>query len=209
MAAKRRYERRAPAQKKPKLHVPEPTLKLDLGCGQNCKEGFEGVDLYAPNAKHRFDLWSGERWPFDDNSIDELFSSHTIEHIEGGNRWETYSGQRNLFFFFFEEAWRIAKPGAVFSLQWPALQSVRAFMDPTHCRAIPQQMMLYLDKNWLEMQKLSHCTTKACDWVFESGGSSCSIENGKQPAEVQTRWSTTQWNFSDDYFATLRARKPA
>ena len=29
-----------------------PVLRLDLGCGQNPKEGFEGVDLYGDKAKH-------------------------------------------------------------------------------------------------------------------------------------------------------------
>lgn len=29
---------------KPKLALPTPKLRLDLACGQNCKEGFDGVD---------------------------------------------------------------------------------------------------------------------------------------------------------------------
>lgn len=30
-------------------------IKLDLGCGQNPKEGFEGVDLYGDKATHKVD----------------------------------------------------------------------------------------------------------------------------------------------------------
>lgn len=193
----------------PKLHVVEPELKLDLGAGQTPQPDFEGVDLHAPNAKHRVDLWSGERWPWADSSVSELFSSHTIEHIEKGNRWKTYSGQGNLFYFFFEECWRIIKPGGTFKLQWPALQNVRSFQDPGHCDFIPLQRMMYLDRNWREMNKLEHYTTKACDFVMESGTPTTSLENSKRADAVQQRMYVECWGFSDDFIVTLRARKPA
>jgi predicted SAM-dependent methyltransferase len=200
MSAKRKYFRRVAA---PKIHVPVPTLKLDLGCGQNPKEGFEGVDRFAPNAKHKVHLWSGERWPWADSSVDELHAAHLIEHIDA----VYLPDGTDALLWFFDEAWRVAKPGATFSLQWPALQSVRAFQDPTHRRFIPPQTMAYLDKNWRQMQKLDHYLG-GCDWVYESGASSCSIENSKKPAEVQTKLAIETWNFAEDLFAVLRCRKP-
>jgi predicted SAM-dependent methyltransferase len=200
---KRSYARRAPAAKVPKLHVPEPELKLDLGSGQNCREGFEGVDLHAPNAKHRCHLWDGTPWPFETSSVSELNACHVIEHIDA-----TYlpSG-RDAFLFFFDEAYRVAKPGATFRLQWPALQSVRAFQDPTHRRFIPLQTMMYLDRNWREMQKLDHYLG-ACDWVMESGTPTTSLENSKRADAVQQRMYVEAWGFAEDFIVTLRARKP-
>jgi predicted SAM-dependent methyltransferase len=56
------------------------SLKLDLGCGQNPKEGFEGVDLYGDKAKHRVDLFKFP-WPFASDSVDEIHCSHFLEHV--------------------------------------------------------------------------------------------------------------------------------
>lgn len=209
MAKAKKKAKRAPARRAPpKLHVVKDELKLDLGSGQTPAEGFEGVDYRAPNAKHKVDLWSGEKWPWADSSVDALHCSHTIEHIEKGNRHQTYSGQGNLFYFFFEECYRIIKPGGTFKLVWPALQSVRAFQDPTHCDYIPLHRMMYLDKNWREMNKLDHYLTMLpCDWVLESGSPTCSPENSKRPDAVQQRLYIESWNFSDDFHVNLRARK--
>lgn len=200
MAAKKK--RKVIRRSAPKLHVVETLLRLDLGSGQTPREGFEGVDLHAPNAKHRVNLWNGERWPWADNSVDELHCSHVIEHIDA----IYLSNGMDALLFFFGEAWRIAKPGATFKVIWPALQSVRAFQDPTHRRFVPLQQMLYLDKNWREMNKLDHYLGGS-DWVMESGTPTCSVENSKKPEVVQQRLFIESWNFSDDFHVTLRARK--
>lgn len=206
MKKKRRYERRAPA--KQPIIAPEPEmLRLDLGCGQTPQPGFLGVDLYADNAK-RFDLWSGERWPFGDSSVDEFFCSHVIEHIELGNRHQTYTGQGNLFMFFFEECYRIAKPGAPFKLIWPDLKSQRAFQDPTHCRFIPSVTMGYLDRNVREMNKLDHYLVKtACDWVLEHHAPTTDAIQGKLPKPVQEERYQGHWDFTADNVCLLRCRK--
>ena len=199
MKKKRKIVRRTAL---PKLHVAEPEIKLDLGCGQTPIAGFEGVDLHAPNAKHRVHLWNGEPWPWPDSSVSELHASHVIEHIDAAY----LPNGKDAFLWFFDEAWRVLKPGGTFKLVWPALQNVRAFQDPTHRRFIPLQTMMYLDKNWREMQKLEHYLG-ACDLVMESGTPTCSIENSKRADAVQQRMYIGEWNFSDDFHVNLRARK--
>ncbi len=204
----------------PTLHIEEPELKLDLGCGGNLQAGFHGVDAhlgerpgvgatpFAPGAITRWDLWDGAAWPFATGSVSELHASHVIEHIEAGNRHQTYTGQTNLFMFFFEEAWRVAKPGATFTLLWPDLKSVRAFMDPPHCQFIPAERLLYLDRNWREMNKLDHYLTKTgCDWVTESISPSMLTENSLKAEKVQQQHMNTEWNFVFDQRAVLRCRK--
>jgi len=64
----------------PKLHVERVPLKLDLGAGQSPREGFEGVDLHAAETKHRVDLFKFP-FPWEDDSVDELHSSHFVEHL--------------------------------------------------------------------------------------------------------------------------------
>lgn len=199
MAAKRKQKRRVST---PKIHVPETELKLDLCCGQTVQPGFEGVDLHAPNAKHRIHLWNGQPWPWADSSVSELYCSHGIEHIDAAY----LPNGKDAWLWFFGEAWRVTKPGGTFKVIWPALQSVRAFQDPSHRRFIPLQSMMYLDKNWLEMNKLSHYVD-GCDWVMEGGTPTCSVENSKKPDAVQQRLYVEAWNFSDDFHVNLRARK--
>lgn len=54
-------------------------LRLDVGSGDNPKAGFTGVDLYATapgivNAPM-------DKLPFEDETVDEIFCSHALEHI--------------------------------------------------------------------------------------------------------------------------------
>src|SRR6185295_223721 len=63
----------------PSLARPPVTRRLDLACGQNVREGFEGVDIW-PGAQHVVDL-QRYPWPFEDESVLELNTSHYIEHI--------------------------------------------------------------------------------------------------------------------------------
>jgi predicted SAM-dependent methyltransferase len=54
--------------------------KIDLGCGNHKKEGFTGIDFEAsvkPDIVH--DLT--KNIPFPDNSVEEIFSSHFLEHL--------------------------------------------------------------------------------------------------------------------------------
>lgn len=54
-------------------------MRLNLGGGSVLMEGFINVDLYSPVADVRHDLT--KPLPYDDNSIDEIYSSHVIEHF--------------------------------------------------------------------------------------------------------------------------------
>lgn len=179
-------------------------IKLDLGAGQNPREGFECVDKFLP--PYYLDLVSGRQWPWKDSSVDELHSSHFIEHIDKGNRYTTYTGQENLFYFFFEEAWRIAKPGALFTVVWPDLQSVRAFQDPTHCDFIPRDRLVYLDASWRKLNRLDHYSGK-CDWECLSVTPTVPVQLTGRSQVVQHEILRKEWNVAIDNHAVLRCRK--
>lgn len=74
-------------------------LKLDFGCGQKKKEGFIGVDYNKETqAEIIFDC-EGKDLPFNDNTIDEVYSSHFLEHLKDPVK-------------FLQELYRVMKPGA-------------------------------------------------------------------------------------------------
>jgi SAM-dependent methyltransferase len=61
------------------------SIKIDLGCGGSKREGFIGLDyVAAPGVDHVLDL-TNDRYPFDDDSVDHVFSSHFLEHIAAPN----------------------------------------------------------------------------------------------------------------------------
>jgi len=226
MATKRKLKRKTPTI----YREPEP-LRLDLGSGPRPAPGFKGVDIVPGQTDYTFDLCSGQKWPILESTVDELRSSHFIEHIDAGYVHPHIPGgmpgpRLDALLFFFDEAFRIAKPGAVFTVQWPALQSVRAFQDPTHRRFIPHTMIHYLSTEGRTGMGVSHYGA-TCNWVgtvqptiqvdpeteedkIMALRADSSDDKQKWIArknlDQQHRFDRT-WNFSQDFIAVLKAVK--
>jgi hypothetical protein len=196
--------------------APKPDrVRLDLGCGQNIVPGFEGVDYLAPGAHHRVDLCKFP-WPFADNSVDELHSSHFIEHIpnrdveprdlvddnpQTRDRWVGV----DMLFAFFDEAWRILKPEGTFRVICPALRSNRAFQDPTHRRFIPSEFFQYLARQNRAAMGLDHYRAR-CDF---QGVCNHTMPVGESLLSdvVQARRFQECWNTVHDWVADMVALK--
>jgi len=132
------------AKNKKRKHArPEATpvhqlLKLDFGCGPNPREGFQGVDRrqFAGKVAHVVDLGKG-KWPWRDESVDEFHSSHMVEHLTWPERVH-----------FFNELYRVCKPGAKGQIITPHPFSVRYYGDPTHQAPMSEFAFYYLSKEW-------------------------------------------------------------
>lgn len=116
-------------------------LKLDIACGKNKKPGFIGVDIWD-GADIVVDLEKFP-WPFEDNSVDEIFCSHYIEHTPD-------------LISFANELFRILKVGATAEIIAPYYSSIRAWQDPTHLRAISENTFLYFNNEWRLINGLDH-----------------------------------------------------
>ena len=138
------------------------------------------------------DLFDGTPWPFPDGSVERLRAWHVIEHIPherivigqrrikrierrrgSGNiviatHHESVPETQDAFFWFFDEAFRVAKPGCRFELGWPHPQSDGADQDPTHCRRIPTSMLHYLSVEGRRMLRVHHYPV-VCNWTIEPG----------------------------------------
>ena len=119
----------------------QQTVKLDLGCGRNKREGFMGVDILSfPEVDLVFDLRQ-PNWPIDSDSVDEINCSHFLEHLTGAERIN-----------FFNEVYRILKPGAQATIVTPNWSHERAYGDPTHqWPPVSAWTYYYLDKNWRDV----------------------------------------------------------
>lgn len=200
----------------PKLEMePEVKLiKLDLGAGQNPREGFEGVDL-CEGSKHRVNLFRFP-WPFDTSSVDEIHTSHFLEHVpmeqvdDSGLPVNPGEGQ-DLLFKLMDECYRILKPNGVITIIVPNARSNRGFQDPTHRRFFVAETFLYFFKEWRAVNKLDHYNVK-CNFGSVGDGQPdvapiIPIEANAWAPEVQQRRFTGEWNVIMDWMARLKALK--
>jgi SAM-dependent methyltransferase len=105
-------------------------LRLDIGAGPRPRPGFyaldrlelEGVDIVA-DLNQPLDL-------LPDNCADEVFSSHTLEHVE-------------KLLPLIAEIHRITRPGGVVELVVPHFSNPYAYSDPTHVRFFGLYTMSY------------------------------------------------------------------
>jgi ubiquinone/menaquinone biosynthesis C-methylase UbiE len=131
-------------------------LKLDLGCGENKREGFASVDLFAA-ADFKVDLTKFP-WPFKDNSVEELWCSHFFEHMDGPERVK-----------FMDECYRILVRKGKMTIIVPYWSSPRSIQDPFHkFPPVVEQSFLYFNKDWRTANKLNHYLGK-CDFDFTYG----------------------------------------
>jgi predicted SAM-dependent methyltransferase len=60
-------------------------LKLDLGCGNNKKEGYKGIDIVKTDQTDYVIDLQQYPWPIKSESVEEINCSHYIEHIKHDN----------------------------------------------------------------------------------------------------------------------------
>jgi len=169
-------------------------LKIDLGCGQNKKPGFTGIDIAAaPGVDIVHDLMVMP-WPFKNDSVGEVFSSHTIEHFTGPQRVK-----------FMEELWRVMQVGANATFVFPYYSSSRAIQDPFHAwPPLCEASFLYFNKGWMIANKLDHYNIK-CDFDF-TYGYAFSGQLVNRPQEMRDFAIRNYINAVDDLHVTLTKR---
>ena len=200
-------------------------VKLDLAAGQNPRDGFEAVDFRAPGVKHKVDL-SSYPWtchcedckgvPWADDSVDELSCSHYIEHIYDGVIDKTgkavlpgdpgYADAKDALFAFFDECYRILKPGGFLHVVCPTARSERAFQDPTHRRFIARETWNYFWAEWRMVNKLDHYNVE-CDFGVSLNFSTNAELQAKHPDATKEAFER-HWNVIHDWYVTLQAYKP-
>ncbi len=149
------------------VDVPEELIKLDLGCGKNKVSGFTGVDsIKFDNVDEVVDLT--KPWPWKDDSISEVYSSHFIEHLTMEERVH-----------FFNELYRVLKFGSGARIITPHWSHACAYGDPSHkSPPVSEWFYLYLNKAWrdgnsphVDSRYASGPLVLNCDFDFVTAGS--------------------------------------
>jgi predicted SAM-dependent methyltransferase len=94
----------------------ETQIKLNLGCGNDIKNGYINLDLIKSkgiDVVHNLNIYP---YPFKENSFDEIYSSHIIEHLDNPSK-------------FIEELWRISKNKGKIIIKTPTFQMVLCLLE--------------------------------------------------------------------------------
>lgn len=125
------------------LECPAHLLKLDLGCGNSPKEGFQSVDISEEvNPGYIANLFEYP-WQWKADSVFALYASHFVEHVPD-------------LIPFFNEAYRVLCDKGTFEIIVPYLTSRRAFQDPTHKQFLSENAFQYYNAEWRKANKLEH-----------------------------------------------------
>lgn len=140
-----------------KKHAP---TRLDIGCGSKKREGFHGVDQYPMEGVDTVLKIGAAKWPFADDSIEEVVSSHFLEHLTAQERVH-----------FYNELYRVMKKGAKATIITPHWASNRAYGDPTHqWPPVAEMSFFYLKKEWRDSQ------APHTDFKWNKQGFKCNFE---------------------------------
>ena len=102
-------------------------MKLNLGCGNDFREGWINADAWAERVDIRCDL--REPLPFDDETFSEIYASGILEQI----------GPNEQFREAMNECHRILMPGGRMTAVVPDSRFAIANRDPFDCRKFTQE----------------------------------------------------------------------
>jgi predicted O-methyltransferase YrrM len=92
-------------------------------------------------------------WPVGTNSVNICVGAHIIEHVKP---W--------LIMAFFDELWRVVKPGGQVALSTPYAGSMGWWADPTHCAGFNERSFAYLDPS-----QSAYAVHRPKPWRIEKG----------------------------------------
>ena len=123
-------------------------LKIDLGAGFLCQnkidryvrhlgngynsDHYVGIDVRNLTGVDKICNFESEKLPFDDSSVDEIITIHTLEHIRNLNH-------------ILGECHRVLKPQGSLKIWVPHCHSTSAFSEPTHVRFFGVSTLDFID----------------------------------------------------------------
>ena len=108
---------------------------LKIGAGKTYIPGFINVDI-SPEADICLDL-SKDILPFEDNSVDLVFSEHTLEHIPD-------------YLFAISEIHRVLKHEGIFLMAVPYMTSTKNVANPYHLHYFSENSFDFFDPESLK-----------------------------------------------------------
>jgi SAM-dependent methyltransferase len=134
-------------------------MKIDVGCGPNKQKDHIGVDKIQFAGVDVICDVGREKWPFADDTVDEIHCSHLVEHLTAPERVH-----------FVNEAHRVLKKGGKVLIVTPHWASARAYGDLTHqWPPVSEFWYPYLSAEW-RAKNAPHNVEYTCDFDCPPGG---------------------------------------
>lgn len=108
-------------------------LKVEVGCGAHKREGYLRCDIAESVGPDLVFNAEKDKWPLEDNSVDEVLSNNLCEHL------------RDLDHYM-REAWRVLKADGKLSILTPYFKHKGAVADPDHVRFFCEDSMMFYSK---------------------------------------------------------------
>ncbi|MFN3704675.1 MAG: class I SAM-dependent methyltransferase [Thermoflexales bacterium] len=96
-------------------------MRLNLGCGNDYRQGYINVDRVPGVADIVHDL-DEFPYPWPDHSVDEILMRHVLEHLQDIRK-------------VMDELWRLLKPGGRLTIYVPHFSNFHALTHPEHRHA--------------------------------------------------------------------------
>jgi len=147
-------------------------MRLIVGCGPEYTKRDENdvtLDFKASfNPDIFFNVALGKKWPFEDDSVDEIEAYHVLEHIEG------FKNYRKAM----EEMYRILKPGGVLRIKVPHWRHESAVETADHVRFFGANSFhdWQTTNPYLKEMEYKTAFIQVEEWV--------TLDSGNQPVEV-------------------------
>lgn len=177
-------------------------MKLNLGSGGRKLDGYVNVDLQPEETPDVVCNIGRDRWPFDDNSVDEAEASHIMEHLSTPE-----------LMHFMRELYRVCKHGAEIKITLPHPRHDIYLNDPTHQTPILPATLLMFSRGQLEaLRKQGKQLTPfwkytGVDFKLDSMVK-WRFSEGVDPDDKDISWKMTHLNnIIQEFSCTIRAVK--
>lgn len=115
---------------------------LNIGCGSHFHSAWTNLDLISESFDViPYDITTG--LPFAENSIDAVYHSHVLEHLNPNHGIE-----------LIRECWRVLKPGGVARIVVPDLEKIAKLYLEKHDRAWQGDEQAQTDYDWMKLELL-------------------------------------------------------
>jgi len=133
------------------------TIKLNLGCGRNHRDGYINIDREPGCNPDRLVDLEKFPWPFDDDSAGEILLIHVLEHL---------GRDTDVFLGIMKEIYRVCAADARVRIDVPHPRHDFYLGDPSHVRPIiPQTLLLFSKKENRAMAERGSSNTPFTDYL--------------------------------------------
>ncbi len=108
--------------------------KLEIGCGDNKRVGFTGMDIVPLKGIDIVHDMNDVPWPLNDNLFEEIVMDDVLEHSKN-------------FLGVLKEIYRVGNDGCIIKISVPHFSSDNMYTDPTHTTFFSSRSFNYFDKS--------------------------------------------------------------